>query len=311
MVYVIAFIILGLMTVVAFVFALTVSKNEAVLKKRIEELDNQRDDAESSSSRRNIEDLPLKERLFYPYVMKMSKVMMRLTPQSYMDNLNEKMTLAGNPKGMTGSELIGIQGLFGVVFPLFFSIFLIVLGADTLGVLLLFVVFGGLGMVLPSFFIGKRIKQRQEEIRKRLPFTLDLLTVSVDAGLGFDSAMDKVSETMDGAMALELNRVLTEIRIGKSRKEALRNMVDRTEVKELSQFVVAIIQADRLGVGLSKLLKVQSKQMRQSAKQKAQEKAFKAPVKMLFPMIFFIFPAIFVILLGPAILYLPEVFGSM
>ena len=308
--YVIAFIVLGVMTVAAFVFALTVSKNEAMLKKRLEEL-NLDSDSSEEVGRKNIEDLPLRDRIFYPYIMRMSKLMMKFTPQSYIDRMNEKMVLAGNPKGMTASELIGIQGLFGLVLPLFLCVFLTIVGTPLVTVIMLFIMFAGFGMVLPSFFLSKTITKRQDEVKKRLPFTLDLLTVSVDAGLGFDSAMDKVADTMDGPIAEEFNRVLTEIRIGKSRKEALRNMVARTEVKELSQFVVAIIQADRLGVGLSKLLKVQSKQMRMSAKQRAQEKAFKAPVKMLFPMILFIFPAIFVVLLGPAILYLPEVFANM
>lgn len=308
--YVIAFIVLGVMTVGTFVFALSVSKNEAMLKKRLEEL-NLDSDGLDEVSKRNIEDLPLRERIFYPYIMRMSKLMMRFTPQSYINRMNEKMVLAGNPKGMTASELIGIQGLFGIILPLFLCVFLTIMGTPFVTVIMLFIMFAGFGMVLPSFFLGKAITKRQDEVRKRLPFTLDLLTVSVDAGLGFDSAMDKVAETMDGPIPEEFNRVLTEIRIGKSRKEALRNMITRTEVKELSQFVVAIIQADRLGVGLSKLLKVQSKQMRMAAKQRAQEKAFKAPVKMLFPMILFIFPSIFVILLGPAILYLPQVFANM
>lgn len=308
--YVIAFIVLGVMTVGTFVFALSVSKNEAMLKKRLEEL-NLDSDGLDEVSKRNIEDLPLRERIFYPYITRMSKLMMRFTPQSYINRMNEKMVLAGNPKGMTASELIGIQGLFGIILPLFLCVFLTIMGTPFVTVIMLFIMFAGFGMVLPSFFLSKAITKRQDEVRKRLPFTLDLLTVSVDAGLGFDSAMDKVAETMDGPIPEEFNRVLTEIRIGKSRKEALRNMITRTEVKELSQFVVAIIQADRLGVGLSKLLKVQSKQMRMAAKQRAQEKAFKAPVKMLFPMILFIFPSIFVILLGPAILYLPQVFANM
>ena len=116
--YVIAFIVLGVMTVGTFVFALSVSKNEAMLKKKLEEL-NLDSDGLDEVSKRNIEDLPLRERIFYPYIMRMSKLMMRFTPQSYINRMNEKMVLAGNPKGMTASELIGIQGLFGIILPLF------------------------------------------------------------------------------------------------------------------------------------------------------------------------------------------------
>lgn len=309
---IIAFIIVGVVIAGSLIFALTVSKNEALLKRRLDQLEEESEfDAFMKQSSKRIDDLPLSERLLFPYIMRMADFMQRMTPQKKIDELNKKLIIAGNPKGMTATEFLGIQGLFGMVLPVIFTVFLLLLGGKFLSTILFGLVFAMAGYVLPTFWLGKAVTTRQTQILKSLPFTLDLLNISVDAGLGFDSAMDKVAQSMDGPISEEFSRVLSEIRLGKTRKEALRNMVDRTEVKDLNQFVVAIIQAEKLGVGLSKLLKAQSKAMRQAAKQRAQEKAFKAPVKMLFPMIMFIFPSIFVVLLGPAALYLPKVFGGM
>lgn len=311
--YLIPIALLGSMTIIAFIFALNVSRNEALLRKRLNELD--RDEYEGVETeeklRRNIHELPLKDRVFYPYIKRSSDFMRKVTPKERIAMLDEKLMLAGNPKGMTGIDFLGIQGLIAMGLAFALAFFSLITGSALFDVLLAGVFGAGVGIVVPKFILGKKITERQNIILKNLPFALDLLTVSTDAGLGFDSAMDKVATNMTGPIAQEFERVLTAIRIGKPRTDALRDMVKRTEVKELSQFVVAIIQADKLGVGLSKLLKVQSKQMRLSAKQRAQEKAYKAPIKMLFPMILFIFPSIFVVLLGPALLYLPTVFGNL
>lgn len=310
--YILAFIFIGLIVSGSFIFALTVTKNEALLRKRLDALDEQDElDAFLNDKTKRIEELPLSERLIYPYLMRMSDLMRRMTPQAKIDELNKKLLIAGNPKGMTATEFMGMQGLFGIAIPIIFSIFLILIGGAFGNVMMYALMFSAAGFILPKFWLSKQVTTRQQTILRGLPFTMDLLTISVDAGLGFDSAMDKVAQTMDGPIADEFEQVLAEMRLGKSKKEALKNMVERTEVEDLNQFVVAIIQAEKLGVGLSKLLKAQSKSMRQSAKQRAQEKAFKAPVKMLFPMILFIFPSIFVVLLGPAALYLPSVFGGL
>lgn len=310
--YILAFIFIGVVVAGSFVFALTVTKNEALLRKRLDALDDSNNlDSFFDGDSKRIEELPLSERLVYPYLMRMSELMKRMTPQSKIEELNKKLIIAGNPKGMTAMEFLGMQGLFGIAIPIVFSIFLLLIGGKFSNVLLYAALFAGGGFILPKFWLNKQVTTRQQTILKSLPFTMDLLTISVDAGLGFDSAMDKVAQTMDGPISTEFEQVLAEMRLGKSKKDALKNMVERTEVEDLNQFVVAIIQAEKLGVGLSKLLKAQSKSMRQSAKQRAQEKAFKAPVKMLFPMIIFIFPSIFVVLLGPAALYLPSVFGGL
>lgn len=313
MTLIIASVVMGLLCVGMFIFALTVSKNETLLKQRLNELDKEDNDMTAYKRKgHDVNELPLGERLFYPYIMRMAGFMKKITPKGYYEQISEKLVLAGNPRGMKANEFMGIQGLTTFILPIgviFFALFL--LKVSTLYALLFGLLAMGFGWIIPKMLLDSKITKRQEQIMKTLPFTLDLLNVSVDAGLGFDSAMDKVSETMEGPIADEFERVLSEIRLGKTRKEALGNMVERTKVEDLKQFVVAIVQADKLGVGLSKLLRVQSKQMRQTAKQRAQEKAFKAPVKMLFPMIIFIFPSIFIILLGPAVMQVLDIFKNL
>jgi tight adherence protein C len=162
---------------------------------------------------------------------------------------------------------------------------------------------GGLGFyLLPTLWLSSQIRRRQTEIVKALPDALDLLTISVEAGLGFDAALSKVAEKWDNELSLAFNRVIQEIRVGKLRREALRDMAENMDVPDVTSFVAAIIQADQLGVSISKVLRIQSEQMRIRRRQRAEEKAHQAPVKMLFPMVFLIFPALFIILLGPAVL---------
>jgi tight adherence protein C len=164
---------------------------------------------------------------------------------------------------------------------------------------------GGLGFyLLPTLWLSSQIRGRQAEIVKALPDALDLLTISVEAGLGFDAAMNKVAEKWSNELSVAFKRVIQEIQMGKLRREALRDMADRMDVSDVSSFVAAIIQADQLGVSIAKVLRIQSEQMRIRRRQRAEEKAHQAPVKMLFPMVFLIFPAILIVLLGPAILVL-------
>jgi tight adherence protein C len=156
-------------------------------------------------------------------------------------------------------------------------------------------------------WLSSRIKRRQNNIIKALPDALDLLVICVEAGLGFDMAMGKVYEKWENELAIAFGRVLREIQLGKLRREALRDMARRMDVPDVTAFVAAIIQADQLGVSMSKILRVQSDQMRTKRRQRAQEKAHQAPVKMMLPMVFLIFPTIWIVLLGPSIIML---FGS-
>ena len=168
-----------------------------------------------------------------------------------------------------------------------------------------------LGLVIPNFMLKRQISSRQMKITQELPDNLDLLTVSVEAGLGFDQALLKLVEKTNGPLSKEFKRLLHEIRIGKTRRDALREMATRTGVEDLQTFVAAIIQADQLGVGIGNVLRIQSQQLRQKRRQRAEEKAQKAPVKMLIPMILFIFPSLFIILLGPGVLQLIDSFAKV
>ena len=168
----------------------------------------------------------------------------------------------------------------------------------------------GIGYLLPEFWLGNKIKARQKAILKMIPDTLDLLTISVRAGLGFDAALAKVVEKLSGPLTDEFRRALAEVRGGKARREALRDMVPRTRVAPLSNFIGAIIQAEQLGVSISKVLQVQSEQLRIERRQRAEEQAARAPIKMLFPLVGCIFPSLFIVILGPAMIAIIKTMGG-
>jgi tight adherence protein C len=165
------------------------------------------------------------------------------------------------------------------------------------------------GWLLPDVLINSKGRQRKEQVSKELPEVLDLLTVCIEAGLGFDGAIKKVVDKSKGVLPDELFIVLEEIRMGKPRREALRDMADRLAVDDFSNFVGSVIMAEQLGISIGKVLRLQSKEVRLKRRQSIEELAMKAPVKMLIPMVFFIFPAIFVVLLGPAAIQIMRVFG--
>jgi tight adherence protein C len=166
-----------------------------------------------------------------------------------------------------------------------------------------------LGFFLPILWLRSKIRNRQTQIVRSLPDALDLLTITVEAGMGFDGAIQKVAEKWDNQLSKGFNKVTQEMRLGISRREALKNMDRTMGVPDVTTFVAAIIQAEQLGVSIAKILRVQSEQMRVKRRQRAEEMANKAPIKMLFPMVFLIFPALFIILLGPAILVIMETEG--
>jgi tight adherence protein C len=163
-----------------------------------------------------------------------------------------------------------------------------------------------IGFMLPSIWLGQRIRRRQNDILKTLPDAIDLLTISVEAGLPFDGAMQRVADKWDNEISRAFGRVLTELRVGKSRRDALRDMSDRAGVPDVTSFVAALVQADQLGISIAKVLRIQSEQMRIKRRQRAEEKAHQAPIKMLFPMVFLIFPTLWIVILGPAIIILKQ-----
>jgi tight adherence protein C len=176
------------------------------------------------------------------------------------------------------------------------------------GVLLFSIALSGIGFILPDFAVSARARSRKDQIRAELPDALDLMAVSVEAGMGFDGAIAKLTEHMAGPLADEFALTLSEIRIGESRQDALKKLADRTGTPELSSFVRSIIQADQLGISLGRILRVQATDSRLKRQAAAEEKAMKAPIKMLFPTVLFIFPAMFLVILGPAFLNLSKLF---
>ena len=208
----------------------------------------------------------------------------------------------------TGHDEVHVRDCIAVGAILFLIFGLLVAGV-VVGIMLGVVGFG-IGFLLPEFWLGNKIKARQKVILKMIPDTLDLLTISVRAGLGFDGALAKVVEKLPGPLTDEFRRALAEVRVGKARREALRDMVPRTNVQPLSNFIGAIIQAEQLGVSISKVLQVQSEQLRIERRQRAEEMAARAPIKMLFPLVGCIFPSLFIVILGPALISIVKTMGS-
>lgn len=255
---------------------------------------------------------PLTERIIVPAARKFGEFTTRFTPQNAMQNIARKLELAGNPRGM--DPTIFLASRFIAAFSILgFLTFIFLIGSIDWTWTRKIMVIGGFslfGFYLPNLLLQSKIDRRQKAIRKSMPDALDLLTICVEAGLGFDGAMGKVSEKWEDELSLEFGRVLREIQLGKLRREALRDMAERIGIPEMTSFVAAIIQSEQLGVSMAKVLRIQADQMRMKRRQLAEEEAHKAPVKMLFPMVFLIFPALLVILLGPAGIILLQTFGG-
>lgn len=251
---------------------------------------------------------PITERVIVPIIQKVGEITQRFTPQNAIEQTEKKLELAGNPPGLDptifwASRFIAAAGVGGLL------LFVFSMGSMewTWGRKLLMTgVFGLIGFYMPQLLLQSKINNRQNEIRKSMPDALDLLTICVQAGLGFDMAMTRVAEKWEDALADEFARALREIQLGNLRRVALRNMADRIGISEMTSFVAAIIQSEQLGVSMAKVLRIQSDQMRTRRRQIAEEKAQQAPVKMLFPMALLIFPSLLIILLGPAGLQLKD-----
>ncbi len=255
---------------------------------------------------------PLSERVFIPMARRIGEFVLRFTPQNAIQSTALKLEMAGksmDPAVFWGMRLGGV--LLGVLFIVLGGI--APQGSFLKGRGLLFgLPMSFLGFFLPEMWLSSQISRRQTAIRKAMPDALDLLTICVEAGLGFDAAMAKVNEKWDNELALAFGRVIREVQLGKLRREAMRDMADRLGVPEMTSFVAAVIQSEQLGVSMAKVLRIQSEQMRIKRRQAAEEEAHKAPIKMLFPMALLIFPSIMIVLLGPAaIILMQSALGAM
>ena len=251
---------------------------------------------------------PITERILYPLARKFGELALRFTPQNAIQQTTKKLELAGNPGGMDTTVFWALRmaGLsLGAL--LFFVATIAPEGSFLKGRgLIVGIPAAAMGFFLPELWLNGRISKRQHDVRKAMPDALDLLTICVEAGLGFDAAMSKVYEKWDNVVALSFGRVIREIQLGKLRRDALKDMADRLGVAEMTSFIAAVIQSEQLGVSLARVLRIQADQMRIKRRQLAEEAAHKAPIKMLIPMAILIFPSICIVLMTPAILMLMQ-----
>ncbi len=258
---------------------------------------------------KNLEELelqaPLFERTVRPLAARLSGSVSRIASTSFTQQTEKRLALAGNPGDLRTADWLGIKAVGALIGAgVFFLLFMIVgvLGLPLVLRVLMIPIGLMFGYTIPEFWLGGRVRARQKAILLQIPDALDLLTISVRAGLGFDGALGKVVEKLKGPLTDEFRRALAEIRVGKTRRDALRDIIQRTDVPALSNFIGAVIQAEQLGVSISKVLQVQSEQLRIERRQRAEEMAAKAPIKMLFPLVGCIFPSLFIVILGPAII---------
>lgn len=279
------------------------SEAEVITRKRLKEVRAR----PVPPDRAEAEDLarPFRERVVEPLLSSLVAGIEKWTPRGLTVRLEQKLVEAGRPVG-TGT-LLALK-LAGV--PVGLALATLLGGGSPAAAIALGVGLVGLAFFLPDLWVARRITERRRALSRALPDVLDLLSVSVEAGLGFDGAVQKVSEKFPAPTSTEFRQYLKELRLGKSREEALRGLAERAGLPEFRSFAAAVIQADRLGVSLARVLRVQSEQLRHRRKQRAEEQAMKTPIKMLLPLVLFIFPTLFIVLLGPAVLQIIAAFSD-
>lgn len=244
--------------------------------------------------------LPFTQRVLMPILRVPVKQMARLMPTAMLDGVQQRLVIAGEP--MELQAFLTMQFVSIVTFTL--MPMLLILGAGSVSITRLGIIagFALVGYMLPQMWLKQRVTGRQTQIIKSLPDAFDLITTCVEAGLGLDAALSRVAEKVEGPFADELTRTLRDISLGKQRRDALRELGDRTGVPDLVSFVNAVIQAEQMGSSVGTVLRVQAEQLRVRRRQRAEEQAYKAPVKMIFPLILCIFPTLFIVILGPAVI---------
>ncbi len=244
------------------------------------------------------------QRIIIPLFNRIGEIAQRFTPQATLETAKKRLEMAGNPMQMNPAFFLMMRFVMAAFFGGLLLTIYTMSGRDMIQGLGLSTLFMLLGFLFPNMWLSGRIGARQKAVFRAMPDALDLLTISVEAGLGFDAAMAKVHEKWENDLSLEFGRVIQEIRLGKLRRDALRDMSERLGVAEMTSFVAAVIQSEQLGVSMAKVLRIQSDQMRVRRRQMAEEEAHKAPIKMVFPIALLIFPSILIILLGPAAMLL-------
>lgn len=239
------------------------------------------------------------ERLGQPLSQSVGATLVRISPKGWVDRLRRNLSLAGLSGRVTVERVVVAE--VAVAAGLFLFGWLVVAPRLDLGWLITLPM-TGFGFVLPDLWLSRRARERQEQIQIELPDVIDQITMSVEAGLGFEAAVARAAHSGDGPMTEELGRTIQEMQLGMSRSNALRNLADRTDVADLRSFVVTIIQSEQYGLSITKVLQVQAEELRDKRRQRAEERALRIPVLLIFPLAFCIFPTILIILLGPAVM---------
>ncbi|MDX6254016.1 MAG: tight adherence protein [Frankiales bacterium] len=254
------------------------------------------------------QELSFADRVLRPFLTAMVRLARRLSSAGVAERLQYRLDVAGNPGSWTVDRLLGVKGAGLVVL----GAFGLIVGSKSAAAVA--ILFGGVlaaaGFFLPNVLLYNTGLKRQQRIQRDMPDALDLLVISVEAGLGFDAAIGQVARNTDGPLASEFFRVLQEMQIGKTRQEAFRALSDRGDVAELRSFTQAIIQADALGIPIARVLHEQADEMRTKRRQRAEERAQKVPVKILFPLVVFILPALFVVVIGPGAISIAKIFSK-
>lgn len=251
-------------------------------------------------------------RLIQPLLNGLLKQSGRLLPQRNLEALHRKLETAGYPANLDVVDFLGLKILLAVILAFIMAVLVyLVRTSSPLALAGAGLTFGLVGFMAPNAWLSLKVSARKKELLKCLPDALDMMTVCVDAGLGLSGAMQRVSESWSNALVEEFNRVLAEVKLGRTRTEALESMAERTDVDEIKNFVMALTLADKLGVSIAQVLHLQAKQMRVARRQRAEELARQAAIKMLFPLVFLIFPALFAVILGPAVPQLLETLGGL
>lgn len=255
---------------------------------------------------------PFRERIMLPFLKSIGELSTRFTPQKLLQDTSKKLEQAGNPGHIDAATFLASRFVVAAIFAgLLLLIGLLAPNPWPWGrIVFVVLLFGALGFFFPQLWLQSTVNRRQNEIRKAMPDALDLLTICVEAGLGFDAAMSKVSEKWENELSLAFRRAIREIQLGKTRRESLRDMSDRIGLPEMTSFIAAVIQSEILGVSLAKVLRIQSDQMRVKRRQRAEEEAHKAPIKMIIPMALLTFPSIMLILLAPAGIQISRSLGT-
>ena len=265
--------------------------------------------AAPDSMRRDL-DRPFNERVTRPFFDRLTRMGRRFTASDQSDRIRHKLDLAGNPVGWTPDRVLAFK-MLGLLIGVAAGVIIPLLIGSVLWAIILGVGLAVLGFFLPNIVLYQTAYNRSEQILRELPDALDLLVISVEAGLGFDAALSQVARNTTGPLADEFFRVLQEMQLGTSRSDAMRALGERTDVSELKGFVSSMVQADAFGIPVANVLRVQAREMRIRRSQRAEEAAQKVPVKILFPLIFCILPVLFIAILGPAVIQIVNAFSNV